>query len=104
MSMKKYRPYFTLEELKHVHQSVSDFMLKRYIGRFIEDIDQGYRSANIVVGDSQAVKVGFAKADQETSFEKEQERRFLNNEMTEQEEKEYQLSIGIPLNTSIPQG
>lgn len=106
MSTKKFRPYFTLAELKHLHSlAFRDNQLApltRYLGRYILEIDSGYRSENYTTNPTPSIedKLGFStvsiSAAGKTAYEKEQENRFLNNEMTDEEESIYLSSIGVP--------
>lgn len=106
MSIKKFRPYFTLTELKHLHSlSLADNQLSpmtRYLGRYILEIDSGYRSENYTTNPIPSIedKLGFSSvtisAAGKTAYEKDQENRFLNNEMTEEEESIYLSSMGVP--------
>jgi hypothetical protein len=59
MSVKKYRPYFTLPELKALRDSVPTIpTLYSYLDKFIRDIEDGFRSANHTLKPSMAEKLG----------------------------------------------
>ena len=103
MSTKKYRPYLTLTELKHLHQLSHQqsqiSALTRYLGKYISDIESGYRVDNYatrVNPNSYAAKLDLTDppADK-TIFDAEQERRYTNNEMSPEEEAEYEKQIGL---------
>ena len=102
MSTRKYRPYFTLAELKHLHSlchsSNQVSPLTGYLGKYISDIESGYRIANHTLAPSVEQKLGFSppSADSCTTYEREQERRYLAGEMNEREEIDYLSSIGVP--------
>jgi len=55
MSAKKYRPYFTLTELKIIQGALSSSQNLGYVGiinylsKYITDIESGYRRENIVL-------------------------------------------------------
>lgn len=100
--MKKYRPYFSLPELKHLHSlSLADNQLSsitRYLGKYILDVDSGYRVASINIAPSLEDKLGFTESaarGDKTIFMKEQERRYLANEMNAMEEQIYESSLGL---------
>lgn len=93
---RKYRPYFTLNELRVLESEVSTHTLKRYISRFIRDIDEGFLDAAITTKDSMEVKLGIIpKENDKTKYEIEQNRRYLADEMSPEEEKSYELSQGV---------
>jgi hypothetical protein len=66
MTVKKYRPYFTLEELKHLEQclmalpSMQKAPLTKYLHHYISDIDAGFRASNHTLKPSINEKLGFA--------------------------------------------
>ena len=99
MSQRKYRPYFTLAELKHLasleRSSSPSSQLTRYLDRYILDIDSGYRKENHVSKPTVADKLGFSEPPERTSFEAEQLRRYENDEMFPDEESAYELSQGL---------
>lgn len=94
---RKYRPYFTLAELRVLESEVSTHSLKRYLYRFIRDIDEGFIDAAITVVDPIEVQLGMRKGDDKTAYEKEQNRRYLADEMSPVEEQEYLLKQGVVL-------
>lgn len=103
MTIKKYRPYFTLPELKHLHQlSHVDNQLSlmtRYLGRYILEIDSGYRTPNHTTEPSMEDKLGFSvniSGAGKNAYEKEQEKRYLADEMNSEEEMLYLSSMGVP--------
>jgi len=63
MTIKKYRPYFTLPELKELSQGAKTFSLKRYLDKFISDIEAEHRVANITLTGRPAIedKLGFTQ-------------------------------------------
>jgi hypothetical protein len=104
MSTKKYRPYLTLAELKHLHQLSHQqsqiSALTRYLGKYISDIESGYRVDNYatrVNPNSMVAKLDLTDptTDSKTLFDAEQERRYTNNEMSPKEEAEYEKQIGL---------
>lgn len=96
---RKYRPYFTLAELKtlanlsHSHSQTS--ALTRYLNKYVSDIESGFRSESITVQPDISTSLGFTPPiEDKTAWEKEQERRYLNNEMSPEEEKDYEKEQG----------
>jgi len=95
---KKYRPYLSLPELRHVvsvltqHEPTS--ALCRYFSRYLLDVESGYRSANHTGVDSVEVKLGFATREK-TKHESEQQYRYDNDLMSPTEEYEYEVSQGL---------
>lgn len=95
---RKYRPYFTLSELRVLESEVSTHSLKRYLTRFIRDIDEGFLDAAITVSDPIEVKLGMRTAPSDkTKYEIEQQRRYINDEMSPEEERTYELKQGVVL-------
>ena len=96
--MKKYRPYFTLSELKtlrdfsHAHSPTSQLTL--YLDRYILDIDSGYRKPNNVSEDPMAVKLGFEPKEPATAYDRIIRSRYLNGLMSPEEEKDYETKHG----------
>lgn len=99
--MKKYRPYFTLEQLNHLSGVCIDFPTKRYLEKFIRDIDEGYRAANTEVEDPITVKLGMIPAEKETKYALEQQRRYENDEMSKEEQIEHELKNGMNADYTI---
>jgi hypothetical protein len=72
MATKKYRPYFTLQELKKIQEaisnaSVSDLTLAgiyNYLYKYISDIEHGLRKENHVLQPSIEEKLGFSEPNQ----------------------------------------
>lgn len=99
MATRKYRPYLTLSELKHLaglsRAHAPSAELTRYLDRYILDIDSGYRKENHVSKPTVAEKLGFGESSELTSFEAEQLRRYENDEMSPEEESAYELSQGL---------
>ena len=95
---KKYRPYLSLPELRHLvsvltqHEPTSG--LCRYLSRYLLDVESGYRSANHTGPDSVEVKLGFASREK-TKHESEAQYRYDNDLMSKQEEYEYEISQGL---------
>lgn len=95
---KKYRPYFTLPELRHLvsvllqHEPTAS--LSRYLSRYLLDIESGYRAANHVGSGSVAEKLGF-ESEPRTRHESEAQYRYDNDLMSPQEEYEYEVSQGL---------
>jgi hypothetical protein len=105
--MKKFRPYFTLAELKHLHSlSFKDSQishLTRYLESYINQIDNGFISSQLTVKGKKSIedKLELNSSSRESSkesltkFERYQSERYLNNEMSPTEEAEYEKSMGI---------
>lgn len=92
---KKYRPYFTLSELRILSATCKNVPLKRYLDKFIRDVDDGYISTSLEVTDTLEVRLGISPKEDKTVFEVEQNRRYLADEMSPEEEKSYELSQGV---------
>jgi hypothetical protein len=96
---KKYRPYLSLPELRHLvsvltqHEPTSG--LCRYLSRYLLDVESGYRSANHTGSPSLEEKLGFATSAPRTKHESEQQYRYDNDLMSPQEEYEYEVSQGL---------
>jgi hypothetical protein len=96
---KKYRPYLSLPELRHLvsvltqHEPTSG--LCRYLSRYLLDVESGYRSANHTGSPSLEEKLGFAASVPRTKHESEQQYRYDNDLMSPQEEYEYEVSQGL---------
>lgn len=95
---KKYRPYLSLPELRHLvsvltqHEPTSG--LCRYMSRYLLDVESGYRVANHTGAPSLEEKLGFASG-AKTKHESEQQYRYDNDLMSTQEEYEYEVSQGL---------
>ena len=95
---KKYRPYFTLPELRHLvsvlvqHEPTSSMC--RYLQRYLLDVESGFRQANHVGLPSVEQSLGFT-AEPRTRHESEQQYRYDNDLMSPTEEYEYEVSQGI---------
>src|SRR6476646_4088031 len=98
MNVKKYRPYFTLAELKYLaelsfkHSQVST--ITKYLQKQVCLIDAGFKASNYeATGRGVADKLSDALADPEekeanvTTYSKTQQERYLANEMSPEEEK-----------------
>lgn len=101
--MKKYRPYFSLPELKHLHSlCLADNQLSsitRYLSRYVSEIDSGFRTPAIDLNPSLEDRLGFTESaiqGDKTTYDREQERRYLADEMSPEEEQIYESSIMIP--------
>lgn len=108
----KYRPYFTLAELKELHSDNTSLSI--YLRRFIEDIEQGNRKVNHISKPSMAQKLEFELPDidvsiaqllklfaesgtanmREKQIEKVQQHRYENDMMDKEEEKEWEKLQG----------
>lgn len=68
MSTKKYRPYFTLAELKEIESalSVKASPLLTYISKYIRDIEDGFRSPNHSLKPTMSEKLGFTAPSPDT--------------------------------------
>lgn len=96
---RKYRPYFTLPELRHVVSvmiaSEPTSSLCRYLSRYLFDIENGYRTANHTGLPSLEDKLGFSNSASKTKLESEQQYRYDNDLMSSTEEYEYEKSQGV---------
>ena len=97
---RKYRPYFTLPELRHLVsvlvQAEPTSGLCRYLSRYLLDVESGYRSPNHTGSPSLEDKLGFSSSNNaRTKHESEQQYRYDNDLMSPQEEYEYEVSQGI---------
>ena len=102
MSTKKYRPYFTLVDLKHLHHLSHSHSqvspLTRYLARYIQEIDSGFLSPALSLKPTLEQKLELSLSpDSKTVFQKEQEARYLNNEMSPSEERDYEKINGLVL-------
>lgn len=95
---KKYRPYFTLPELRHLVsvliQTEPTSGLCRYLQRYLLDVESGFRQANHIGSGTLEQKLGFEQ-EPKTKFESEQQYRYENDLMSPQEEYEYERSQGL---------
>jgi len=95
---KKYRPYFTLSELRHLVSVLTatepTSSMCRYLSKYLYDIENGYRAPNHSGIPSLETKLGFSKEDK-TKFESEQQYRYENDLMSPTEEYEYEKSQGL---------
>ncbi len=95
---KKYRPYFTLPELRHLvsvlvqHEPTSSMC--RYLQRYLLDVESGFRSPNHIGAPSLEASLGFEK-ESRTRHESEQQYRYDNDLMSPTEEYEYEVSQGL---------
>ena len=96
---RKYRPYFTLPELRHLVGVMTaaepTSSLCRYLTRYLLDIEQGYRTANHTGLPSLESKLGFSDSPTKTKHESEQQYRYDNDLMSPTEEYEYERSQGL---------
>lgn len=108
MNVKKYRPYFTLDELKVIHGTLHEknqvATLTRYVGRYIEDIEDGYRKESILTSASIEQKLGLVDPPTKPRNDKEQQRRYENNEMSPEEERDWMIKNGLDPDTGMPIG
>ena len=97
--MKKYRPYFTLPELRHLVsvliQTEPTSSLTRYLSRYLLDIESGYRAPNHIGSGTLTEKLGFGDPEPRTRHESEAQYRYDNDLMSPQEEYEYEVSQGL---------
>jgi hypothetical protein len=95
---KKYRPYFTLPELRHLVlvlvQVEPTSSMCRYLQRYLLDVESGFRQPNHTGAPSLEQSLGFEK-ESRTKHESEQQYRYDNDLMSQQEEYEYEVSQGI---------
>jgi hypothetical protein len=95
---KKYRPYLSLPELRHLvsvltqHEPTSG--LCRYLSRYLLDVESGFRAPNHTGAPTLEQRLGFASAEK-TKHESEQQYRYDNDLMSPQEEYEYEVSQGL---------
>lgn len=93
MPAKKYRPYLTLEELKALQGFCASCSpsgsLHRYISRYIDEIQNGYRKVNHTLKPDIAETLGFAHS------EKSDADRYANDLMSPEEESIYEQQQGI---------
>lgn len=93
MPAKKYRPYLTLEELKALQSFCATCSpsgsLHRYISRYIDEIQNGYRKVNHTLKPDIAETLGFAQT------EKSDADRYANDLMSPEEESIYEQQQGI---------
>lgn len=121
MATKKYRPYFTLAELKTLRGFCTsipvipgvDFTISektklfRYLDKYIIDIEHTYRKANHTLVPSIAEKLGFispnddnndneepnSQEDADERYNRDHANRYANDQMSPQEEKEYEATL-----------
>ena len=95
---KKYRPYFTLPELRHLVavlvSTEPTSSMCRYLQRYLLDVESGYRTANHIGSGTVAEKLGFSE-EPRTRHESEAQYRYDNDLMSPQEEYEYEVSQGL---------
>ena len=95
---KKYRPYFTLPELRHLVavlvSTEPTSSMCRYLRRSLHDIESGFRQANHIGSGTVAEKLGFSE-EPRTRHESEAQYRYDNDLMSPQEEYEYEVSQGL---------
>ena len=93
MPAKKYRPYLTLEELKALQGFCATCSpsgsLHRYISRYIDEIQNGYRKVNHTLKPDIAETLGFIESARTDAD------RYANNEMSPEEENEYERINGL---------
>jgi len=93
---KKYRPYFTLEELEWICRETSSQGIRRYLTKFIRDVHEGYTISGVIVKDPLDVSLGF-KEKRIADYDKIQQQRYINDEMSSEEEREYERSQGVKI-------
>lgn len=95
---KKYRPYFTLPELRHLVSVLTQVeptsSMCRYLSKYLYDVENGYRAPNHSGAPTLESKLGFSE-EPRTKFESEQQYRYDNDLMSPQEEYEYERSQGL---------
>ena len=95
---KKYRPYFTLPELRHLVavlvSTEPTSSMCRYLQRYLLDVESGFRQANHIGSPSLESSLGF-ESEPRSKFESEQQYRYDNDLMSPTEEYEYEVSQGL---------
>lgn len=97
----KYRPYFTLSELKHLaglcRLDSPTSSLSKYLDRYILDIESGYRKENTKIMLSLAARLGFEEPNPENipAIDTEKQKRYDAGLMSPQEMAEYEKSQGV---------
>ena len=101
MATKKYRPYFSLAELKVLHSlsfsSHQSSPLTKYLGSYILQIEEGYKASSYTLKPSVSESLGFSSSSEDSKHDAEQQRRYLDGEMSPQEESDYEKANGISL-------
>lgn len=96
--MKKYRPYFNLQELKYILEAIQKqsqvSSLSLYISNYIEDIERKKIQASITLEprkDKMMTNLGFKEEPKciRTPWEQEQQNRFETDQMTPAEEQDW---------------
>ena len=86
----KYRPYLTLAQLTHLQEVCTDIQTKEVLTKFIYEISKGWKSPQLSLSLSLQTQ-----KEQLEKVKEEQTQRYLNNEMTPEEEAEYEKQNGI---------
>ena len=93
MSTQKYRPYLTLNELVILTDAISGIekyqALHRYLTKYVRDIKDGFRRANHTLAPTIEEKLELVSA------ERCEADRYAANEMTTEEEINYEIRVGI---------
>lgn len=96
MSVKKYRPYFTLQELKTLEGlftlgniTPANIGVQRYLKRYILDIESGFRKENHILEPTLIEKLV------EKSTNHSEADKYASGLMTPQEETEYENRNGL---------
>jgi hypothetical protein len=98
MATKKYRPYFSLSELKKITDSVraqnnlTDVGLILYLEKYISDIEHAFRKENHITVPSILEQLTKEKPDDNPNSP---QNRYTRGEMDEAEAKEFERSQGI---------
>lgn len=102
MTVKKYRPYFSLPELKElqslVHSKNRLSPLSRYLDKYILEIEAGHRDSSLTLKPTLEQELGFDESAKiQTDFEKQNQSRYEQGLMSPEEELTYLRSIGVPI-------
>lgn len=98
---RKYRPYLTLAELSRIRDllkdnsaaSIENANLYEYFRTYIIQIDLGVRSHNHTTKPTIEERLGFGEPEPILTHEAEQQRRYLEDEMSPEEEQEYEAKL-----------
>ena len=109
MATKKYRPYFTLAELKTLRGFCASVAqterLHKYIDKYILDIEHAHRKPNHTLLPSISEKLGFSSSgegesiipstpEEAAQLQRDHDaNRYANNQMSPQEERDYEYKM-----------
>jgi hypothetical protein len=97
---RKYRPYFTLNDLRDIRLALASLNhtgpikpIETYIDGFIKEIEFGIRKEAHITKPKETIedKLGFTLTEEKSSAD----HRYLNDLMSPEEEKEYEKANGI---------